>query len=414
MMIRNILYNILVMLMIPLAISAAEPVIKPAVIAPDSMYEDVINLPFDDKGVDVTVHFTFDEDANILTLAISGTRKLFVFEADTYIREAFHGKWFSRKRLHPERLRYPVLIQPHTKYLLSKQVRKGYKKPRRKHLFNRWLEYSGEIQTILAKDYPLAIDSIVQKFVVHPQATKATVTLRNILVVDPDGGLAPAIPLPKSKKRKYEFVCDKDMALTYNLTLKRNPCFGKEAQTDSMRLAASEIEEAYHRLVKTSPEGVATSTAEVDVFSQHKQYLLSQYQRISQRSECTELTGYIDRYNQYVDSIALAICHYEDPAASASAAAEKAKMERGKRKIGLNARMLLHAAHSLDDLTARVLGTKDPVLKHDLIAEGRGIINSTNAALQQREVTTSEQKNALNVYRRAERYFQKETRKQGN
>lgn len=398
-----LLYALLTLL--PLTLHAATPVVKNVVVAPDSMYEDVINLPFDDKGVDITVHMTFDEDANILTLAISGTRRLFVFEGDTYIRQAFRGKWFGRKRLYPERLRYPVLVQPKTRYLLSRQVRKSYRKPRSQHLFNRWIDYSRELKTIVPNTFPLAQDSIVRQFEVHPSATKASVTLRNILVVDPDGGFA-AIPVAiGGKTAKYEFVADNDMALTYNLTLRRNPCFGMEAMTDSIRNAANQVEEAYQRLMKTSPKGNASSNAEVDVFNQHKQYLLSQYQPIALTTNCPELTAQIERYNHYVDSISTSDCQYES-------AADKMqeKVSKLKNKVGINAKVLLHAARNLDNITAKILSCKDPVQKHDLIAEGRGIVSSTSASIKQSNAVNAEQKSALLVYRRAEQYFEKTTR----
>lgn len=404
-MIRHLLFCAFLYI-VPLTLFAAEPVVKSAVVAPDSMYEDVVNIPFDDKGVDITVHFTFDEFANTLTLAISGTRKLFVFERDTYTKQAFRGKWFSRKRLYPEKLRYPVLIQPKTKYYLARQVRKGYKRPRRKHLFNRWLEYSKEVQTIVPKEFPLVIDSIVQKFTVHPQATKASITMRNILVVDPDGGLALDTPIRvnTNKSVKYEFVHDQDMALTYNVTLRRNPCFGMEARTDSMNNAANEVAEAYKRLVNTSPEGVATSRAEMDVFNQHKQYLLSQYQHIDQTSECPDVMKNIQRYNLYVDSIAAAVCVYQEPEAVAETDAAK-MLTKAKRKLGVNPQMLLRAAHNLDDTAARIINSSDPVQQHDLVESGKEIISNISVTLQQRDVLTAEQKAALAVYRRAERYF---------
>lgn len=397
------------LLLLPIVLSAQEPTVKNIAVAPDSLTEDVIKLPFDDKGVDITVHFTFDEMNNKLTLAISGTRKLFVFERDTYIRQAFRGKWFSRKRMYPEKLMYPVLVQPKTKYYLARKVRKGYKKPRKQHLFNRWIEYSREIRTVVPKEFPLVIDSVVQVFDVHPKATKTSITLRNILVVDPQGGI---LPVPeqvnqyvKKKTTKYEFVHDKDMALTYNINLQRNPCFGMDARIDTMQTAVQEVKEAYLRLMKTSPEGKASSKAEEDVFNQHKEYLLSQYPLRDEHYTCGELQGYIDKYNNYIDSIANAQCLYEDMSAAA------AKVEKVRKKLGLNAKMLLKAAHTLDDTAAKILVCKDPAQLHDLNELGYEIISSATVAIRQREVTTDEQKYALSQYKKAEKYFLRVSKK---
>ena len=45
-----------------------EQQVKDAAVSDGSLYEDIVNVPFDDKGLDITVHIAFDETDNLLTL----------------------------------------------------------------------------------------------------------------------------------------------------------------------------------------------------------------------------------------------------------------------------------------------------------------------------------------------------------
>ena len=124
-----------------------EQQVKDAAVSDGSLYEDIVNVPFDDKGLDITVHIAFDETDNLLTLSLTGTRQLFVFQDDTYRKKAFTG-WFSRRSFHPERLSYPTLVEPKTKYKLTSPVVKSFNKPRKKHLFKlNYTIYPIKIQT---------------------------------------------------------------------------------------------------------------------------------------------------------------------------------------------------------------------------------------------------------------------------
>lgn len=356
-------------------------------------YEEALTFPFDEKGVELKVMITFDEHTNELFLKVSGSRPLFVFQEDVYRNRVFTG-FFSRKHLRPERLSYPVLVSPRANFYLTKQVIKRFAKPRGKHLFNRWVDGVSASLTPLppvgdgqSGRYALLNDTLVMRFAVAEGAAEAAFTLRNLYVLLETG---------KPTKPKYRFVWDQDLATTYAITLRRDPCVGSQAAQDSMKVRVEAIQQAYGRLLKTAPSGMADSSEEVGVFNQHKQYLLSQFLSVSDSTDCGDLQQLYGEYNHYWELIDQAVCVY-------SAAADSS-IQRGK---GISPDVLLAAARRLDNLVALASVTKDPVEIRDLIAQGREIMSTMQAILQEKGVRTPEQRDALGIFRRAEDYFRK-------
>ena len=152
-----------------------------------------MTFPFDEKGVELKVGITFDEHTNELLLKVSGSRSLFVFQADAYRNRVFTG-FFSRKHLRPERLSYPVLVPPRANFYLTKKVIKQFAKPRGKHLFNRWVEGVSSALTPLPPSgegqsgkYALPSDTLIMRFAVAEGAKEAAFTLRNLYVLAETG-----------------------------------------------------------------------------------------------------------------------------------------------------------------------------------------------------------------------------------
>ena len=374
-----------------------EQQVKDAAVSDGSLYEDIVNVPFDDKGLDITVHIAFDETDNLLTLSLTGTRQMFVFQDDTYRKKAFTG-WFSRRSFHPERLSYPTLVEPKTKYKLTSPVVKSFNKPRKKHLFNKWITNVSKALTPLASPLTsVTPDSIVQTFSIDPKATKVSFTLRNILVLDTKEPMAQAAEKRNSGKTiHYRFVLDHDLATTYNVQLKRNPCFGARRAIDSLRTRVAEVRNSYRRLQKSCPTGKATSDTEVNIFNQHRQYLLARYAPIADSTKCSDLQTAYDAYNSYVDSIAGAPCVYIPVDNSGSTLAAS---------MGISPETMIAAAKRLDDIVASIMVSRDPVEIRDLRNLGRDIIRSVNANLSTKNFHDDEQRRALAVLRKAEEYF---------
>lgn len=371
---------------------------KSIVVEEGMPYEETMTLPFDEKGVELKVEIAFDEHINELLLKVSGSRPLFVFQADAYRNKVFTG-FFSRKHLRPERLAYPVLVPPRANFYLTKKVIKRFAKPRGKHLFNRWVEGVSASLTPLppvgdgqSGKYALLNDTLVMRFAVAEGTTEAAFTLRNLYVLTETG---------KPTKPKYRFVWDQDLATTYTIALRRDPCLRLETEKDSMKVRVETIQQAYGRLLKTAPSGIADSPEEVGVFNQHKQYLLSQFSPVADSTDCGELQRLYSEYNHYWELIDQAVCVYS--------ASSDSLIQRGS---GMSPDVLLAAARRLDNLVALASVTKDPVEIRDLVAQGREIMNTMHVTLQDKGVRTPEQRDALGIFRRAEDYFRKSMLKQ--
>lgn len=371
---------------------------KSIVVEEGMPYEETLTIPFDEKGVELKIGIAFDEHTNELLLKVSGSRPLFVFQEDAYRNRVFTG-FFSRKHLRPERLSYSVLIPPRTNFYLTKKVIKRFGKPRGKHLFNRWVEGVSASLTPLplvgdgqSGKYALLNDTLVMRFAVAEGTTEAAFTLRNLYVLTETG---------KPTKPKYRFEWDQDLATTYTIALRRDPCLRLEAEKDSMKVRVETIQQAYGRLLKTAPSGIADSPEEVGVFNQHKQYLLSQFLPVTDSTACGDLQQLYREYNHQLELIDQAVCVYS--------ASTDSLIQRGR---GMSPDVLLAAARRLDNLVALASVTKDPVEIRDLVAQGREIMSTMQVTLQEKGVRTPEQRNALAIFRRAEDYFRKSMLKQ--
>ena len=67
--------------------------------------------------------------------------------------------------------------------------------------------------------------------------------------------------------------------------------------------------------------------------------------------------------------------------------------------------MLRMKARQIDQTVSRWRGSIDPIERQDLINEGQNNIKSGNEILGGRSGVTAEQKRVINLFRSAERYF---------
>lgn len=408
---RCLMISSLIMLLCSCASTKREfqvPAPKPALVSEEKAFSDKLQLPFDEKGFDLNVNMAFDEENNLLTLSLTGTRQLMVFRQDLYLKQIFRHTHRRARRLEPSKLPYPVLIQPRLKVTMAKGVWKGFHKKRRNHLFNNWLgSVSPELQPIAPSfrtdDHPeatLIADSVVQRFRVSPDATKASFTLRNILVVDRDGKAVAPMQQKRtpSKRIKYRIVHDKDLNLTYDIQIRRNPCFGQDSVIVATVQRLQQLKRSYTNLHEACPTGIVYSSQEQGVFNQHRQFLLSQFPYIKDSTACETLQQLYDQYNLYVDSITYVPCTYIKPVTV------EAETE-GRNHVGVKAGSLLDVAHRLDNIAAQIMVARDEVQKHDLIVTGQGIIQTTMQAVQQKGLIDDEQRKAYDMFLKARSYF---------
>jgi len=381
------------------AATLTEPTYKSAVISVDSIFTDQLKFPIDDKGLDVTVQMDFDDRTNELAMTIKSSRLLFVFREDHCYKPLFHRYAFGRHRLNPEKLTYPTLIQPKTKYYLDGKVYKSYNPKRRRHLFNRWLGSVSKELTIIPPgmkadnfEATMLTDSVVQRFSVSPKATQCEITLRNVFVVEPLNG---GIRARKSKTRKYNIVCDKDLNLTYKMNIQRDPCFGTESLCDSLAAMVASIKRDYRHLVKACPTGKTDTQEAVGIFEQHRQFLLSKYHDVKDSSACAKVQAFHVAFNNYRDSIQLAKCFYITPKVD----------KEGQLLTGINAQQLLETAHNLDNMVSRILVSKDAQEIHDLTVLCKKTISTINGEIAKYGTINENQRRALKIYRNSETYF---------
>ena len=67
--------------------------------------------------------------------------------------------------------------------------------------------------------------------------------------------------------------------------------------------------------------------------------------------------------------------------------------------------MLLTKARQIDAAVSRYLLSNDPVERRDIIIQTENIIKTCNESIYSQGVYTAEQKQAVQVFREAERYF---------
>ena len=103
------------------------------------------------------------------------------------------------------------------------------------------------------------------------------------------------------------------------------------------------------------------------------------------------------QYNQYVDSIAAMTCKVK----------AEDRPSHGELGKGLDTKYLYTQARQLDKSVARYLVSKDELERQDLVAQCRDIVDEVNAEIKRTPPATAEERNAVNVYRQAEKYFRK-------
>ena len=176
------------------------------------------NEPYVDQegstDMDLLVKFMFDEPNNSLTVSLISYRKLFVFQDNTRYSQAV---WCFKLR--PNKLSYVVESDEQARYKLTKALRKSIK-PRRKHIFKRWIEYEG-LQP-QPTNYKMVNDYIEQKFDILYKEAPVSITLRDILVMNEQ---------ITSKKKKYDLFYQTDLNRKYEITIKRDPCFPRKRNT---------------------------------------------------------------------------------------------------------------------------------------------------------------------------------------
>jgi hypothetical protein len=73
----------------------------------------------------------------------------------------------------------------------------------------------------------------------------------------------------------------------------------------------------------------------------------------------------------------------------------------------MNTKMILSNARQIDQNVASWLRSKDEVERDDLKKQCQSIIKDTNIIISTSSIQTAEERNAVNLFRQAEKYFNK-------
>lgn len=350
--------------------------VKNISVSAGTSYTDHIALSEDSRDSDIMVKFVFDEDNNTLTVSALSYRTLFVF------REASRYKAVvSHKNLIPDRLPYVADADKGSKFPLSKGLVKSIPSPKKKYIFNRWIEYEG-LQPAPA-DYKMVNDYIEQTFQILGARNSVSVTLRDLLLLEP------------VKKSRWQLLQGRDLNARYQIRIQRNPCLGRDEEIAEAQANVETVKAAYENFNKIYASGTVPSMDALKTYKETKDVLLTQFSAKQGQSPCPLLQKATDQYNHYVDSIANHFCRIEAPE------------EPGEVKT-LDIKMIYAQARQIDKSVARYLVSKDELERYDLVTQCNEIIKDISGILSRYPyVMSAEEENAVRVYRQAEQYFKK-------
>ena len=353
--------------------------VREITVSQDAPYADHISMDVDATDKDMMVKFVFDEAANQLTVSLISHRMIFVFWDDVRFKPMVKGR-----RIRPDMLPYVVTYDPTDKFKFSKLFKSTIPSPRSKFVFHRWIEYDN-LQPA-PQEYKMINDYISQTFDIKKNADKAVIKLRDVMLMN---------DISKSlNKRIFEISFGLNLNTEYHVNIQRNPCFGRDEEIQSAQAVLEGVKKSYTNLKKKFGDGVVSSQEAKSVFDELKETLLKQFPKKDSENPCPDLQLALQNYNSYTDSIAKMKCKVMDTDAV-----------KGMLGEGVNERMLLSKARQIDNSVSRWLMSNDPIERRDIIQNVEAIIKSVNADVSSQGVYTTEQRQALSVFREAERYF---------
>lgn len=342
-----------------------------------------ISLSRDSRDMDVIVKFVFDEQKNSLTVSLFSYRGLFVFR-----EKVKYSKIFCCSNMNPEKLPYEVQVPDPGKFKATSPFRKSIKESSglrnyRKYVFSRWIDYEG-LQPQPC-EFSMVNDRIEQTFDILEQKSQVNVTLKDIILMDPHG-----------KEGHFAFVLDRNVNKSFDITIKRDPCFGKDEDVNASAQALSVIRSAYDSLKVVYGNGVAPNEEAYQMFNGMKTLMTKQFTKVNADSKCGCIKEAREKYNMIIDSIAL--MKYKKPVVAMT-------------PKGIDANKMLSRARRLDVAVGKWLNSKDSVECHDLMKECETIIAEAKDDVVFNGVYTVEQREALDVFLRARRYYEITCRK---
>lgn len=364
------------------ALTLSAQTTKSVALADNAPFTDNLALKTKAGDVNVTANITFSEAANTVTVTLQADRKLFVFWDEIPYKKAF-----KNKHLRTDRLSYVMTGNTSDQFRRAKHFKRTLPKPRGKYHFHAWAQVEG-MQPLPAK-HMIINDSVSQTFAVADTATKASLRLRDILLIDD--------VKQKGITHFYDLSFGGDVNTLYAISITRNPCFGKDAQIQMADSALSALNRSYLAFKSIYEKGVVNSEEGEKMFLEIQAALQTLFPINQDSSACPAIQTARTQYNQLTDSINALSVTVKSP-------------DGDDVDHQLNAKTIRSNARTLDNNVARWIVSKDQLEKSDLIQQSKDIITETNERIAKNGTRTQDERDALNVFRKAEQYFKRTCR----
>ena len=353
--------------------------VRTITVAQGQSYTDHVSMKVDSKDMDMMVKFVFDEDANQLSVSLISYRTIFVFWDRVKLKPLVKGR-----TIRPEQLPYAVTYDPKDKYKITKLFKSTVPKPRKTFYFQRWMDYDG-LQPV-PLEYNMVNDYITQTFDILNKRNLVTFMLHDIFLMD---------KTEKKKYNLYEIPFGRDMNIEYQITIQRNPCLNFGDEIASSQKALEGLMGAFQTMKKNYGGGKALSQDALKAFEDMKSNLLEQYPPKTDSTPCPDLMSIWENYNQYVDSIKSIKCVLAQDLGDGG-------------ELGVptdNGKVIIMKARQLDRIVSRWLVSKDALERRDLVHSGQGLVDEVNGIIGNRQGSNAAQRQAISMFRAAERYF---------
>ena len=364
------------------ATMAKAQVAKAITVAQDTAYTDHLALQKDNTDKDLMVKFVFDEEKNTLTVSLVSYRMLFVFWNDTRYKQAIKRRW-----IRTEDLPYVVTSNPTDRFRLTKACRNALPKPYKGYIFKKWISYDG-LQPA-EQELKMVNDYIEQTFDIQGKRTEVKVELHDLFLMD--------LVKEKGAKRGYDISFGQDLNTTYNITIQRNPCFGLDEEIQSSRNALQALKKSFGNFKKRYGKGTVASQEGLKAFQELKATMTAQYPKNTEYSPCPDIQSVRDQYNLYVDSIAAINVRVNEEGGGFDLLGAKGR--------ALDTKTILANARQIDKMTSRWLISNDELEREDLAHQCQAVIKDTQVLISISKPQNSEDQNAVNIFRQAEKYF---------
>lgn len=359
---------------------------KSITISPDSAYTEQLSLKANDKDMDVTLKISFDEAKNVLIVNVNAAKMLFVFWDDVRYKTIVHHRW-----LRPDKMPYVVSSHPLDRFRFTKESRHRIHKPYKQYVFKKWFVVNG-LQPV-ETERQMVNEQLEQKFNIQGLLPNVTIRLRDMLLME------------QGRQRgigcDYDLIYGKDLNTEYQITLKRNPCFGLDNDIKLAQNNLSNIRQSYAIFHKKYARGVVNSQDDMNAFHDLQETLVAKYPKDNAPTPCPDIQQARESYNALVDSILSVNVTLEATPADVLAAIG------GAEGHALNAKSILANARLLDNIISRWLICRDEAERDDLDEQCRSIIHDTSAMIGNRKGQTPEERNAVALFRKAVHYYKK-------